>query len=449
MTTITLTGLRVGHIDGDSVSTGESQLMITIPSRKATFSYSITGFDENLPVIELDKAMPQILLDWQPLGDLENDYDLTASIAAVTWGGKKSTVLVLNLETGPASDSSYIFTLDGAPVPTGLSVSEWEALDDSITAVGRATGTLAAGKTIRWTSLDRDSITEDDEIIGTTGRDRLSGGGGDDYFYSSKGNDTYLGGAGYDQVTFDQDPAGVIASLATGRATDGWGNKDVLKSIEMLRGSNHADKLTGDDGDNIIRGLGGADTLDGGKGYDQVRYDRDNRHTGGDNGVTVNLGKGFAIDGFGDRDTIRNFDAARGSDLNDRLTGSRRADTLEGENGNDRLVGLGGRDSLDGGDGNDTLDGGAGNDTLRGNTGEDLFIFRGNFGDDVITGFGFESKVEKISLAGVSSITSFRDLSRNHLSEVDGNAVISDGKGNTITLIGVEKADLSAGDFLF
>ncbi|MEH7826720.1 calcium-binding protein [Gemmobacter denitrificans] len=449
MTTVTLTGLRVEHRGDSTVSTGETQLMITVPSRDTTFSYSITGIEDDLPVLELDGAMPQILLDWQSLNALEETSDVTASIVSVTWGGNRSTVLVLDIETGPNSDSLHIFTLAGDPIPTDLTVSEWNRLDDSISAIGAATGDFAAGNSIRWSSLNPESITEDDEMIGTVGRDRLSGGVGDDYFYSSQGNDTYLGGTGYDQVTFQHDPNGVIANLATGRAVDGWGNRDVLSSIEMLRGSNHADRLTGNSGDNIIRGLAGADTLDGGKGRDQVRYDRDSRHEGGENGVTVNLGKGFAIDGFGDRDTLRSFESARGSDFNDRLTGTRSANTLEGELGNDRLSGLSGNDSLDGGDGNDTLEGGAGNDTLRGNIGEDLFIFRGSFGDDVITGFGFESRIEKISLAGVSTITSFRDLKRNHLTEENGDTVINDGRGNTITLIGIEISDLSAGDFLF
>ena len=48
----------------------------------------------------------------------------------------------------------------------------------------------------------------------------------------------------------------------------------------------------------------------------------------------------------------------------------------------------------------------------------------------------------------MAQITDFTDLSTNHLSEVAGNAVISVG-ANSITLIGIAAASLTAGDFLF
>ncbi|MAU95182.1 MAG: hypothetical protein CMP81_04715, partial [Fulvimarina sp.] len=55
---------------------------------------------------------------------------------------------------------------------------------------------------------------------------------------------------------------------------------------------------------------------------------------------------------------------------------------------------------------------------------------------------------EKIDLSAVTAITSFADLAANHLTQVGGNAVITDGF-NTITLNGVNIADLDAGDFIF
>jgi Ca2+-binding RTX toxin-like protein len=91
-----------------------------------------------------------------------------------------------------------------------------------------------------------------------------------------------------------------------------------------------------------------------------------------------------------------------GSDLADRLTGTRGADVIAGGGGDDRISGLGGKDQLCGGDGNDKLAGGAdadklegeaGNDTLKGGKGKDWLKggkgrdrLRGGKGTDVVNG---------------------------------------------------------------
>ena len=119
---------------------------------------------------------------------------------------------------------SFFFVLDGAPLPTINTVADWNNFDDSITAIGAATGPFAPGQSIRWTELDGHSLTEDDELYGTNGKDVLSGGKGDDYFVSSKGADTYKGGKGYDQVAFHiNDPAGVTVELCGRLAGDPTG----------------------------------------------------------------------------------------------------------------------------------------------------------------------------------------------------------------------------------
>ena len=98
--------------------------------------------------------------------------------------------------------------------------------------------------------------------------------------------------------------------------------------------------------------------------------------------------------------------------------------------------------------GNDTLNGGQGNDELTGNAGSDTFVFDNGFGRDVITDFDATDNNEDIDLSAVSGITSFSDLVANHLSTVNGNAVITDGS-NSITLVGVSTSQLHAQDFDF
>ena len=89
-----------------------------------------------------------------------------------------------------------------------------------------------------------------------------------------------------------------------------------------------------------------------------------------------------------------------------------------------------------------------GRDT-SGGTGSDDFIFRDGDGNDTIRDFDANNNAEDIILRGVTGITSFADLSANHMSQVGTSVVIEDGAGLTITLLNVDIADLGAGDFIF
>ncbi|MEL6507909.1 MAG: calcium-binding protein, partial [Pseudomonadota bacterium] len=112
------------------------------------------------------------------------------------------------------------------------------------------------------------------------------------------------------------------------------------------------------------------------------------------------------------------------------------------------LRGNGQNDNLNGGGGFDIIDGGNGNDILTGGINADTFVFGNGFGADVITDFEEFNNAEKIDLSLVTGITNFADLVANHLSMVGGDSVITDG-GSTITLTGVNMADLDASDFIF
>ncbi|WP_461308392.1 calcium-binding protein, partial [Albidovulum sp.] len=222
--------------------------------------------------------------------------------------------------------------------------------------------------------------TGDDVIFGghgqpqPSGNDTLEGGDGNDRLEGEDGDDHLDGGAGIDEASYALAAGAVNVNLSTGLASDGYGGTDTLVNIENVRGSAYGDTLTGDGGANVLRGLGGADTLDGGAGIDWVYYDLDAIFSG-TNGVTVNLGAGTAIDGFGNTDTLIGIENAAGSDY---------ADVLIGDAGDNVLLGLGDNDDLSGGAGNDTLTGGAGDDTLSGGDGDDLL--NGGSGGDVLDG---------------------------------------------------------------
>jgi serralysin len=111
------------------------------------------------------------------------------------------------------------------------------------------------------------------------------------------------------------------------------------------------------------------------------------------------------------------------------------------------LYGGDGNDRIWGGNGKDQLGGDSGDDLLTGGGGGDQFIF--SVGNDRITDFETNRLDEKIDLSDVDAITGYSDLRASHLSEINGNAVISDGWGNTLTLEGISTDNLDQGDFLF
>ena len=143
----------------------------------------------------------------------------------------------------------------------------------------------------------------------------------------------------------------------------------------------------------------------------------------------------------------------KGGNDADRLNGGFGADILNGGGRNDVLNGGNGLDTLNGGAGADWLDGGTGNDSLDGGIGPDTFVFADGFGNDTITDFNAKN-LEKINLSGVTGITSFADLFKNHLEDHGTFVLIVDG-ANSIRLEGVTMSqfgagqDYSGGDFIF
>ncbi|APG48968.1 calcium-binding protein [Phaeobacter porticola] len=192
----------------------------------------------------------------------------------------------------------------------------------------------------------------------------------------------------------------------------------------------------GDLGNDTIRGGAGNDTINGGSGQDEL--------FGGSGEDLLRGGWGSDLMKGG-----RQADVLNGAQGRDTIYGEGGADRLDGGSGNDRLVGGAGHDTILGGSGIDRLFGGSGNDSLVGGAQADYFIFRGNFGDDTIRGFAARSDAEKIDLRAVAAISDLTDLRGNHLSQDGNNAIIEDGLGNTITLLGVDIDDLGTGDFLF
>jgi Ca2+-binding RTX toxin-like protein len=211
-----------------------------------------------------------------------------------------------------------------------------------------------------------DTLTSIEQVIGSPFDDTLLGGNplsgsgitdGFEGFSGEAGNDLIDGGTGFDRASYINATTAVKATLGgtgTGTAQDGLGGIDTLISIEELRGSSHADTLTGSDSGSFesFEGRGGNDSINGMGGRDRASYQ------GSPSGASVNLVTGVASDGWGGTDMLANIEVVRGSEFGDTLVGDAADNDFEGRGGDDSISGGEGEDSLRGGAGNDTLDGG-------------------------------------------------------------------------------------------
>lgn len=151
-------------------------------------------------------------------------------------------------------------------------------------AGGDATGDTVIGIERIFGSHHDDNITGDDSnntLFGYDGDDNLFGGLGNDTLRGGAGADVLDGHDGKDTVDYRGSAAGVVVDLssATGSASGGDAEGDVLIAIErvtgsdfddMLTGANDSNILRGNDGDDMLAGLGGGDILRGGAGADTL-----------------------------------------------------------------------------------------------------------------------------------------------------------------------------------
>ncbi|MFP6765720.1 MAG: hypothetical protein VB858_18970, partial [Planctomycetaceae bacterium] len=211
-------------------------------------------------------------------------------------------------------------------------------------------------------------------------------------------------------------------SIATGNGDDVViGSPDIAISADggdgddVLTGFLGSDTLIGGDGDDAILGGEGADSIDAGNGNDVVFGEAgDDTILGDDGGDTISGGDGDdslighdgndAINGNTGADTIfgdLGDDLVDGGDGADRIFGGAGKDTIDGSGGNDTIFGNGGVDSLQGGDNEDSIRGGSSNDEVSGGAGNDLLLgdagndtIRGGDGDDTAYGAGGDDDID-------------------------------------------------------
>ncbi|WP_176559242.1 hypothetical protein [Rubellimicrobium roseum] len=302
----------------------------------------------------------------------------------------------------------------------------------------------------------------DDRLDGNAGSDRLTGAGGADRLTGGAGVDELIGGLGDDvYVLSGSDSADDTITEIAGQGIDTvevdadytlgtYLDNLVLTGAANLRGigNGFANRISGNDGDNVLDGLVGADIMNGGLGNDIYHVDNigdradEALNAGVDEIRTSRAALNISTNGMINVENLTYLGTAgfsgTGNALDNALTGGAGADTLTGGAGNDLLAGQDGADSLDGGTGDDRMEGGSGDDTyIVAQAGDQVVEDAAGGTDTVRSAISVElaANVENLVLTGGASLTGTGNALDNAIT----------GNGGANTLDGGSGADVLAG----
>ncbi|MGQ0825585.1 MAG: hypothetical protein ACT4OX_11280 [Actinomycetota bacterium] len=266
---------------------------------------------------------------------------------------------------------------------------------------------------------------ENDELYGSAAADKLYGEDGNDYLLGGGSGDDLWGGPGEDTLDYSGASSAIKITQTDGQPNDGEQGgaegDNVHDDIEIIRGSGHADHITGGDGPNqlygnggndILNGRGGADLLSGGDGFDTVLY---HERTAG---LYIEL-DGVANDPDGDN-VMADIEVVVGGKGNDWIHGNAGHQELYGNGGSDELYSHGGADILDG-------DGAPQSQWANNNPANDWFYAAAG-GDHIYGDGGADNKVSYAALGiGIGSPSTSISLSN-----LAGGDVIHNGAFSTL-----------------
>lgn len=286
----------------------------------------------------------------------------------------------------------------------------------------------------------------DDYLDGGEGNDDLFGGDGDDRLSGGGGADSIVGGAGNDVVDYSALNTAITTTTISGgfhieTTVESVVVRDTVTGIEGIVGTDFADVITGDAGDNLIEGGAGGDNLSGGGGSDTLSY------AGSAEGVSVVLG-GSLSGGDAADDTVSGFENLEGGFGNDTLTGDGSANELFGGAGDDCLTGgleggnsTAGLDVYYGGDGDDTIVLDNWGETVYGGDGRDMLSFENlnyyaqpELHNDRYTSayaviFGVVEGIEELR-GSAHGDNLYGDSMDNHLEGIGGNDFLQGAEGD-------------------
>ncbi|MDY0328369.1 MAG: hypothetical protein RBR07_08990, partial [Arcobacteraceae bacterium] len=319
----------------------------------------------------------------------------------------------------------------------------------------------------------------DDTIYGIGGSNYLYGGTGDDTIYGKvSGSDFVDGGTGNNKIDYSNLDAtnSIVVNLSqtttyndengdsqtVSAITVTGGNVDYIKNINVVEGSQGNDIITGNSGNNTLIGGEGNDTLNG--------YAGNNLLIGGDstNGdwadysnrqqIKLDLSSGLStvdsnssgnFEPTDDIDTLIGIENIYGSNLDTYAD-----DTIVGNDYSNTIFGQKGDDTIDGGRGDDYLDGGDGSDTVSFASVTGVSGIKVNIGaSDIIIGSDTIEANTSYRNTNISEVYNFENIQGSTNSDIligsntsneiyggDGNDTIYGGEGDNY-LFGEAGAD--------
>jgi len=223
----------------------------------------------------------------------------------------------------PALDFAFVATvLEGADVQYGSSGGDWMdgwGGDDILLGFGGDDVIFAdQGNDIVFGGDGDDGLFEG---LGPTGTDWFEGNAGNDIIASQSGNDILLGGAGNDMLDASMNPDAVIAIGGIG--------------ADEVHGGSGNDWVEGgffDNENDTVYGGAGNDTVVGGGGFDTLYGEA------GDDLLAQADGRGMLYGGEGNDWLYGAMGYDAGTGEGDTLEGGKGADNLVGFGGNDYFV---------------------------------------------------------------------------------------------------------------
>lgn len=402
------------------------------------------GYDRFDDYLTTSSGSTGMLLSYDTAGAGPLDPSIYAASIVVSFSNYKSTLIDEGPNAGQQQviggnvsairyyDANNLLLLEitnaNAPLPIFLAALQ---RGDAYGAWHLVTRTAGAQSGSRDASTLTHAGTGD--VIDTgAGTDRVNAFGGDDFIQDRGGVDRYVGGVGFDTLSYGgwyftpfAITRGIVVDLVLGTVGGPDGALDTVASIEAVNGTFLGDVMLGNSVANSFVGFAGSDRFDGRGGFDNVSYSLD-QSQGGTDGIRANLALGTVRDGFGYTDILISIEGIQGTSQRDIM--------IDDGFGND----------FAGGDGNDTLRFSFGNDTASGGAGADSFIYRSaSFGDDLVKDFTPTDG----DMILIEDVVSFGQLVMTDFATGGQPAVFIRCSFGTLTLLGLTSADLSPGDF--
>jgi Ca2+-binding RTX toxin-like protein len=369
-----------------------------------------------------------------PVGGSTDNFSGIERIVGTDFGDQFTAGNITDILVGRGGDDTYFVFNSGVDVLESVG----RGFDQVLSSVNY---TLQAGQEIEVLATNNATATTAINLTGNEFANSISGNTGDNILDGGLGNDTLIGGAGIDTVSglshdglaplndeldvFQFGLNGDDGFFTRGAGSTQIVERDVLRGIENVTGSNASEFIVGNELDNVLNGRGGNNEFVGGGGNDTLisgsgndlyvfnasaqngtaRFGNDTISDSGGNdtifidtntlldaervnndllltftgGNTVRV-----LDQFGSHPVETLFDGTRFLTLATSMTGGIGSGIISGTDGNDVMDGGGGDDLLFGNGGNDRMQCGSGNDQLFGGAGND--VLNGGAGDDVLNG---------------------------------------------------------------